>query len=645
MATHGAAEASGVGSVVPLTDGPFPTAEVVPEPADGDEEGKPAPSIPTNTNGWHGAAEWNGERALQPDCSGHEPIHAAVRVGFAPPSAQTGLPPPPADGPAGIESMVAAQMQAAEQVKQAAQVQHLVARQPAQEQPGSQPKDAHSPCMPQPLVLQPIDRPDAPVDYGGLAAQARLPPHGLQPVPMRAPIHPPQHVLMPTERMEVTIHGHTVPATGPPLAHSQPSYAAPVDPNGGCWGGIITGKLGSCTHGFKPGTAHMKNKFCELCRAGFSLPVERVRALLPEDADRFDNTSASGVWKRSIGMSSRYRLINQTLHCRGPKLLVFEGPSPNDHPFAEMPPSWVCPNGMVRLRTAYGTLVPIETSSFRSRKRWRDDPARGGVGGGGGAVHGAMGFLPGANGMMLMPAPGMPPGMMMPAGMAAGMPPGMMAHGAQPMLMGPGGTMVAMGGMPAGAMAGAVPGAMAGAMAGGGAEARATLLKYYVRGTGDRHENYGHLVRYAGVLRETPAYSIDGSGDPSRMQPAERSVDGEWHVDVMCGYRATGAFRLWPAPEQARHAIVNERERRRRHPRRRGRARVGADGPARRHLLDILDMRSLRLLRLRDCHRRGIYQSTSLPVYLGKRCDGRMIPCSMRQTRAKSDKRHQAAWA
>ena len=87
---------------------------------------------------------------------------------------------------------------------------------------------------------------------------------------------------------------------------------------------------------------------------------------------------------------------------------------------------------------------------------------------------------------------------------------------------------------------------------GGGAEPRATLLKYYVRGTGDPNENYGHLVRYVGVLRETPAYSIDGD----RTQPAEHDVYGEWHVDVLCGYRATGAFRLWPAPQQ--QAIVNE---------------------------------------------------------------------------------------
>ena len=145
--------------------------------------------------------------------------------------------------------------------------------------------------------------------------------------------------------------------------------------SGSCWGGVITGKLTNCTLGFKPGTAHMKNKFCDQCRAGFTIPAERVCALIPEDMDRYDNTSASGVWKRSIGVAARYRLINQTLHCRGPKLLIFEGPAPTDHHWGELPPTWVWPGGLVRLRTAYGTLVPIETNNFRSRKRWHEDSA------------------------------------------------------------------------------------------------------------------------------------------------------------------------------------------------------------------------------------------------------------------------------
>ena len=144
---------------------------------------------------------------------------------------------------------------------------------------------------------------------------------------------------------------------------------------GSCWGAVITGECGNCTGGFKPGSAHMKNKFCDQCRAGFTIPANRVCALTPEDMDRYDNTSASGVWKRSMGMAARYRLINQTLHCRGPKLLIFEGPAPTDHLWGELPPTWVWPGGLVRLRTAYGTLVPIETNNLRSRKRWHEDSA------------------------------------------------------------------------------------------------------------------------------------------------------------------------------------------------------------------------------------------------------------------------------
>ena len=146
---------------------------------------------------------------------------------------------------------------------------------------------------------------------------------------------------------------------------------------GSCWGAVITGESGNCTGGFKPGSAHMKNKFCDQCRAGFTVEANRVCALIAEDMDRYDNTSASGVWKRSVGVAARYRLINQTLHCRGPKLFIFEGPAPTDHAWGELPPTWVWPGGLVRLRTAYGTLVPIETTTVRSRKRWHEDSPRG----------------------------------------------------------------------------------------------------------------------------------------------------------------------------------------------------------------------------------------------------------------------------
>ena len=123
-------------------------------------------------------------------------------------------------------------------------------------------------------------------------------------------------------------------------------------------------------------------------------------------------------------MAARYRLINQTLHCRGPKLLIFEGPAPTDHHWAELPSTWVWPGGLVRLRTAYGTLVPIETNNTRSRKRFHDDSASShqppryhhpGAGAAGAPPAGVpmasmpMAAMPSVYGGMLMPVAGMHP--------------------------------------------------------------------------------------------------------------------------------------------------------------------------------------------------------------------------------------------
>jgi len=91
-----------------------------------------------------------------------------------------------------------------------------------------------------------------------------------------------------------------------------------------------------------PRSAHMKNKFCPQCRIGFTISADRVFCLRPEDVDRYDNTSCSGVWKtRVFDTTARYRLINQTMHCRGPRLVVLEGPMPIDHAFDVLPAAWV----------------------------------------------------------------------------------------------------------------------------------------------------------------------------------------------------------------------------------------------------------------------------------------------------------------
>ena len=46
-----------------------------------------------------------------------------------------------------------------------------------------------------------------------------------------------------------------------------------------CWGAELMGDSSRCTPDFSMGKAHMKNKFCEVCKAGIDIPVSRVRVV------------------------------------------------------------------------------------------------------------------------------------------------------------------------------------------------------------------------------------------------------------------------------------------------------------------------------------------------------------------------------
>ena len=50
----------------------------------------------------------------------------------------------------------------------------------------------------------------------------------------------------------------------------------------------------------------------------------------------------------------------------------------------------------------------------------------------------------------------------------------------------------------------------------GGKAPAATLLKYYVMGTGDKNENFGHLVRYDGEFVQVRANSVLTNGQPRK---------------------------------------------------------------------------------------------------------------------------------
>ena len=58
-----------------------------------------------------------------------------------------------------------------------------------------------------------------------------------------------------------------------------------------CWGAEASGDS-CCVRGFKPGKAHLKNKFCPNCINGFDLPLARVRALTPSVLAFISNTNS-----------------------------------------------------------------------------------------------------------------------------------------------------------------------------------------------------------------------------------------------------------------------------------------------------------------------------------------------------------------
>ena len=72
-----------------------------------------------------------------------------------------------------------------------------------------------------------------------------------------------------------------------PIAHPLPAVLAPLFGGG------------------RSGAAHMKNKFCENCRASIAVDETRVRAVATELSTEFYNTSMSGFWNTSHRVPGR----------------------------------------------------------------------------------------------------------------------------------------------------------------------------------------------------------------------------------------------------------------------------------------------------------------------------------------------------
>ena len=104
-----------------------------------------------------------------------------------------------------------------------------------------------------------------------------------------------------------------------------------------CWGAQLTGTADNCSAVFVGGSNHFKNKFCTECSKGMQILASQVRALMPETEQIVANKKSAGFWKSAPqGLYFDFRIVNNTLDCSGPKLIVFRG-TPPEYNFPPLP--------------------------------------------------------------------------------------------------------------------------------------------------------------------------------------------------------------------------------------------------------------------------------------------------------------------
>ena len=131
-----------------------------------------------------------------------------------------------------------------------------------------------------------------------------------------------------------------------------------------CLGGQLklvgTPHQADCEPGFVPGQPHLQDKFCKpCCMKGFAVSCSLVRVLGAHARSRYKNTTREGFWNKS-GPCPPFRVLNQHLRCVGSALIMFcEAPSDESDDWSQLPESLVAEGGVVWLRVAYGTLIPV----------------------------------------------------------------------------------------------------------------------------------------------------------------------------------------------------------------------------------------------------------------------------------------------
>ena len=129
-----------------------------------------------------------------------------------------------------------------------------------------------------------------------------------------------------------------------------------------CWASMLDHDCLRCSEG---SGEKLIDKFCSVCRTtGVRVAAERVRALLPEQYDRFANSRKEGFWTEGSGATPRFRVVNHTKECTGAWLVLFEK-EPVGVPvnWAPIPPDWLESEGYMRLWLSKSTMVPAPAAA------------------------------------------------------------------------------------------------------------------------------------------------------------------------------------------------------------------------------------------------------------------------------------------
>ena len=170
-------------------------------------------------------------------------------------------------------------------------------------------------------------------------------------------------------------HEHNVLANSAKKADDFEEARMPADY--ACWGAHLKqlqrgGNAHACDDAFVRGAGHLKNKFCQHCRAGiFEVPVTHCRAVTPALEAVLYNNTAAGFWtslEKHMG-DSFYRSINSTKSCTGPGLLVFDRPVTAELDWAPLPTEWLSEDGTtMSLVLALGSIVPHGSIRVRAKR-------------------------------------------------------------------------------------------------------------------------------------------------------------------------------------------------------------------------------------------------------------------------------------